>query len=177
MKVTSGKCSGINLLCPKSAMPTTDKIKQAIFSAIYSRLESFEGKKVLDMFAGSGQLGIEALSRGADLCVFIDNSTNATGIIRENIHNCKLNSNFEIVETDFERFQTKENFDIIFLDPPYQKNLLQKAFKLILDKNLAHNETLIICESNKEITYTNQYQSVFENKYGTIYVSILRLRK
>ena len=176
MKVTAGLAGGIHIDYPKSARPTTDKVKQAIFSALYSRIGSFEGKKVLDMFAGSGALGIEALSRGAEHVAFLDKDKQAIEFIHKNIQNCKIKADIEILQTGFEKYQSQKEFDIIFLDPPYQTNLLQKALKSILTKNLAHAGSLIVCESDKRITYPPEYENLADKKYGSVYVSILKLK-
>jgi len=174
MKVTSGFAGGIHIDYPACARPTIDKVRQAIFSALYSRID-FEGARVLDMFAGSGALGIESLSRGAEYAVFLEKNKKACEVIRQNIQNCKFREISEILQIDFEKYQSQEKFDIIFLDPPYHTNLLQKALKKSID--FAHNETLIVCESDKEITYSSGFEIVFKKKYGTIYISILRLKE
>jgi len=177
MKVTAGLAGGIHIVYPKSARPTTDKVKQAIFSAACSRIGSFHGKKVLDMFAGSGALGIEALSRGASYVTFLDKEKDAIKAIHKNIQNCKFENNFEILQTSFEKYESQKAFDIIFLDPPYNSNLLQKALKAILNKKLAHSETLIICENDKQIAPPPEFESVFNKKYGSMYVTMLKLIK
>jgi len=172
MKVTSGSAGGIHIDYPSSSRPTTDKVRQAIFSALGSRID-FEGKSALDMFAGSGAMGIEALSRGAKTAVFIDTNKDACKIIQKNLEKAKLDTYGIILNIDFQKFQSDTQFDIIFLDPPYDKNLLEPALKMIIDKNLTHSNSLIICENNVEITYSPELEVVFNKKYGTIHIAIL----
>ncbi|MCL2740243.1 MAG: RsmD family RNA methyltransferase, partial [Oscillospiraceae bacterium] len=103
MKVTSGSAGGIHIDYPSSSRPTTDKVRQAIFSALGSRID-FEGKSALDMFAGSGAMGIEALSRGAKTAVFIDTNKDACKIIQKNLEKAKLDTYGIILNIDFQKF-------------------------------------------------------------------------
>jgi 16S rRNA (guanine(966)-N(2))-methyltransferase RsmD len=151
MRVISGKAKGINLKTLKdlSIRPTTDKVKESIFNIIQFDIK---GSVVLDLFAGSGALGIEALSRGAKLAVFVDKDRQALNIIRENLKNTKLTDNSIIIAGDYEKFLQKNQanltFDIVFLDPPYKQELINIVInKLIACKMLA-DTAIIICESN-----------------------------
>ncbi len=128
MRVITGRARGMTLktLDGETTRPTTEKVKEAVFSAIQFEIE---GRRVLDLFAGSGQLGIEALSRGAESCVFADNDKNAVKIIKSNIEKTGFESNSKIVNMDafsFLRMNTRI-FDLVFLDPPYSSGLMKKA--------------------------------------------------
>ena len=128
MRVITGTARGMVLrtLEGDNVRPTTDKVKEAVFSAIQFEIE---GRRVLDLFAGSGQLGIEALSRGAESCTFVDADKNAVKIVKSNLEKTKLDSNATVVQTDSLAFlgMTDKVFDIAFVDPPYATGILQKA--------------------------------------------------
>lgn len=145
MRVITGSARGMTLktLEGNNVRPTTDKVKEAVFSAIQFELE---GRRVLDLFAGSGQLGIEALSRGAKDATFVDADKNAVKIVKENLAKTKLDSLACVVQTDSILFlsMTDKIFDIAFLDPPYQTGLLQKALSKIDDHIAAGG--VVVCE-------------------------------
>ena len=172
MRITAGDARGISLDCPKSARPTLDKVKQAMFNSLFSLID-FEALCVLDLFAGSGALGIEALSRGARKTVFVDKNKEACEVIRKNIQKSKIQADFEVIRNDFEKFKAREKFDLIFLDPSYGTGLLESSLKFIL--NIASENAIIVCESDEKITYSNDFECVSEKKYGTVYVYILRI--
>jgi len=172
MRITAGVARGVPLDCPKCARPTLDKVKQAMFNSLYSLID-FKDLNVLDLFAGSGALGVEALSRGAAKTVFVDKSKEACEVIQKNIDNSKIQAEYSIFRTDFEKFKSKDKFDIIFLDPPYGTGMLEKALNVIAE--MVNN--LIVCESNEKITYSNNLECVSEKKYGTVFVSILRKKQ
>ena len=145
MRVITGSARGMTLrtLEGDNVRPTTDKVKEAVFSAIQFGLED---RRILDLFAGSGQLGIEALSRGAKNAVFVDADKNAVKIVKENLIKTRLDSKATVVQTDAISFLTMTDmvFDIAFLDPPYSVGLLQKAL-LKIDEHIAEGGT-VICE-------------------------------
>ena len=145
MRVITGSARGMVLrtLEGNDVRPTTDKVKEAIFSAIQFEIE---GRRILDLFAGSGQLGIEALSRGADSAVFVDADKNAVKIVKENLAKTKLDSLASVAQTDSIAFLTITDriFDVAFLDPPYGNGLLQKALSKI-SGNIAEGG-IVICE-------------------------------
>ena len=128
MRVITGSARGMVLrtLEGESVRPTTDKVKEAVFSAIQFEIE---GRRVLDLFAGSGQLGIEALSRDAESCVFVDADKSAVRIVKENLEKTKLAFKATVMQTDSLAFlgMTDRVFDLAFLDPPFGTELLQKA--------------------------------------------------
>lgn len=176
MRVITGSARGMTLrtLEGDNVRPTTDKVKEAIFSAIQFELE---GRRILDLFAGSGQLGIEALSRGAKNAVFVDADKNAVKIIKENLAKTKLDSLATVAQTDSIAFLTMTNqmFDIAFLDPPYETGLLQKALSKI-DDHIARGGA-VICEHpfreelEEEIGGLKKYR---EYKYSKVAVTVYR---
>ncbi len=145
MRVITGSARGMTLrtLEGNDVRPTTDKVKEAVFSAIQFEIE---GRRILDLFAGSGQLGIEALSRGAESAVFVDSDKNAVKIIKENLAKTRLDSAASVAQTDSIAFLTMTDriFDVAFLDPPYGKGLLQKALSKI-GEHIAEGG-IVICE-------------------------------
>lgn len=148
LRVIAGIYKGRKLASPEGldTRPTGDKVKEALFSIIQFELE---GARFLDLFAGSGQMGIEALSRGADRACFVDNGKKANECIRANIKALSLSDKAEIRQTDAESFARtcSEKFDIIFLDPPYKEGYIEKLFFDVT--NLANDSAAIICEVPK----------------------------
>lgn len=149
VRVITGSARGRVLLTPEGldTRPTADRIKHSIFNAIQFDVE---GRRVLDLFAGSGQLGIEALSRGAKNCCFVDSNKDAQTAISQNVKNCEFASVSKVFSTDFETFlkSTDEVFDLVFLDPPYKEGLLEKALELVTKKTSSYG--IIICEHLKD---------------------------
>ena len=149
MRVITGLAKGRRLQSPvgNDVRPTTDVVKEAVFSIIQF---SVEGSRFLDAFAGSGQMGIEALSRGAEKAYFIDSSRRSMNIIKNNIKLCNFESSAETVTADTLSYlsRTTEKFDIIFLDPPYQTGLLQAALEKVPE--LLSEKGIVICEHPKE---------------------------
>lgn len=145
MRVITGIARGRRLktLEGRDIRPTTDRVKEALFSIIQFELE---GRTVLDMFAGSGQLGIEALSRGAAKAVFVDSDKRAAAVIRENLEHTGLSSQAEVYNADSLMFVRNrgERFDIALLDPPYGKGILQQALEATAP--CMNENGVIICE-------------------------------
>ena len=176
MRVITGKARGRKLKTVDGldVRPTTDKVKQAIFSSIAFEVE---GSNVVDLFCGSGQMGIEALSRGANFCVFVDSSRKSHEVAKENLTNTGLIKNARIVMMDCMSFlkSTKECFDIAFMDPPYSKGHLQEVLPLIAEKMhesgvifAEHERTDILPEAVGDFVIKKQYN------YGRISVSAYR---
>ena len=134
MRVITGKARGVSLKTPDGMLtrPTADRVKEALFSIINFDIPS---AKVLDLFGGTGQLGIEALSRGADRAVFVDAREDACKLIRENLPRTKLQSTAQVVRSDYMDYlnRCREQFSIIFLDPPYAEEYLEKSLKRITE--------------------------------------------
>lgn len=134
MRVITGTARGrvLRTLEGEDVRPTTDRVKEAVFSIIQFEIE---GRRVLDLFAGSGQLGIEALSRGAASATFVDMSKDSLSAVKYNLEHTKLGDNAKVVQTDALSFLklTKDRFDIVFLDPPYASSLVVDSMKLLSD--------------------------------------------
>lgn len=126
--------------------PTTDKVKEALFNIIQFDIE---GRRVLDLFAGTGQLGIEALSRGAREATFVDQSREAIALVRDNLKTCGFSAN--VVQSDSLGFLRRgEKFDLIFIDPPYDSELLLNALSAIYQFDILSEGGIIVCESRRE---------------------------
>ena len=148
MRVITGTARGRKLAALEGleVRPTTDMVKEAMFSILQFEME---GANVLDLFAGSGQLGIEALSRGARNCVFVDSSRDSQNITRQNLQHTGLSSAARVAAMDYAAFlrSTKDTFDIALLDPPYEKGLAADALPLLVDKMSPGGA--ILCETRK----------------------------
>ena len=146
MRVITGTARGRKLeqLVGEDVRPTTDRVKEAVFSIIQFDIE---GRRFLDLFAGSGQMGIEALSRGAKQAVFVDNRRESVAIVKRNLESTKLGENAKVVQMDSISYLNinREKFDFLFLDPPYGTGLLQAA--LAKAESVMNKGGLILCES------------------------------
>ncbi len=176
MRVITGTARGCRLetLAGEATRPTTDKVKEALFSAIQFDLPY---KSVLDLFAGSGQLGIEALSRGAARCTFVDQNKKAVDIIRRNLQTTRLAEKAQVVTADALGFlaRTSETFDVVFLDPPYASSLLMPALEGAVTK--LRTGGMIICESDDGTVLPEVVGelSVYRTyKYGRIHITVYR---
>lgn len=155
MRVISGKWGGARLAAPKGrgTRPTTDRNREALFSMLQARLD-FDGLNVLDAFAGSGALGLEALSRGAAHCVFIENDHAACAVIKQNIAACGAADKAKLIRHDALRADFgAAQFDLVFLDPPYGKGLAG-ALLPRLRSALAANALLVVEEDKRTVFET-----------------------
>ena len=147
MRVITGTARGVPLKAPKGmdTRPTMDQVKEGIFSAIQFEVE---GRRVLDLFAGSGQMGIEALSRGAKSAVFVDMREDACKVVRENLAKTRLEQNARVVRADYLSYlaSARETFDLIFLDPPYAEVFLENSLKRISEIDILSDSGIIITE-------------------------------
>ena len=147
MRVISGKARGIVLKTPEglTTRPTADRVKEALFSIIQFDLPA---ARVLDLFGGTGQLGIEALSRGAKSAVFVDEQDAACKLIRENLRRTHFETDARVLRSDYMAFlkNTKETFDIIFLDPPYAEVFLENSLKMITEIDILQSGGIIVTE-------------------------------
>ena len=147
MRVITGSARGRRLetlFGEEVTRPTTESVKEALFSMIQFEIE---GKKVLDLFAGSGQLVIEALSRGARHCTFLENNRDAVRVVENNVSHCGFKDNSNIVFADAVSFlMRKENFDIAFVGPPYNRGLVDKCLPLLL--KLMSEDGIVVCETS-----------------------------
>ncbi|MBR5559207.1 MAG: 16S rRNA (guanine(966)-N(2))-methyltransferase RsmD [Oscillospiraceae bacterium] len=176
MRVITGTARGRKLqtLPGLDVRPTTDQVKEAIFSTIQFEVE---GSLFLDLFAGSGQMGIEALSRGARFCVFVDSSRQAQDVIRDNLASTGLAKQSRVAAMDSLGYLTTaaEQFDIAFLDPPYNQGLIPKALPLLAPKMTPGG--VILCEHQKgeELPETAGEFKIYRTyRYGKVMVTAYR---
>ena len=178
MRVISGKARGINLKTPDGLLtrPTIDRVKEALFSIINFDIPA---SNVLDLFGGTGQLGIEALSRGAKSAVFVDQREDACRLIKENLRRTKLEQDAKVVRMDYLDYlkRCKEKFDIIFLDPPYAEVFLENALKCITEIDILQSGGIIVAERplGKDLPWDFEgYTRSKDYKYGKVLLTIYR---
>lgn len=152
--------------------PTMDRVKESIFNSIQNYIED---SICLDLFAGSGNLGIEAISEGAKTCYFIDNNYRAINVIKNNIKEFNIEDKSIVVKSDYKKYleNTKNKFDIIFLDPPYKNKIINEIINIIIEKNLLNHNGIIICEYEFDDVISN-LELIKEKKYGSKYVKIFK---
>ena len=178
MRVITGTARGRRLrtLEGSDVRPTTDRVKEAVFSVIQFDIE---GRRILDLFAGSGQMGIEALSRGASEAVFVDNSPASVAVVRENLKICGLNRASVVVQGDALSYLTpragREEFDFAFLDPPYGKGILQSVLPAVA--SVMKPGGAIICESPSDEDMpecAGEFAVDRQYRYGRIMITFYR---
>jgi 16S rRNA (guanine(966)-N(2))-methyltransferase RsmD len=176
MRVISGSARGRRLKEPEGhhIRPTTDMVKESIFNIVQFDIE---GRRILDLFAGTGQLGIEALSRGASAAVFVDESGDAAKLVRDNVKAVGLEDRATIVRSDALSYlrQGGGRFDVIFLDPPYDTTLIEKALKTIFEFDLVKENGIIICETKEDRLLPDvaaPYIKGREYRYGKIKITL-----
>lgn len=184
MRIITGKARGTKLetLEGLNTRPTSERAKEAIFSMIQFEIDD---ANVLDLFAGSGQMGLEALSRGANRATFVDNSKDAVAIINRNIKKTHFENESLVANSEFEQYlkrvSGKEKFDLVFLDPPYASDVLLKALNCLIEYNLLTNNATVICESGKENLFDEdpaikeRFEIIRQAKYGVAHVTIMKL--
>ena len=173
MRVITGSARGRKLKTPENydIRPTTDNVKESVFNIIQFDIE---GRRVLDLFAGTGQLGIECLSRGASSAVFVDQSREAVKIVKDNLKTCGLSGT--VVQSDALSFlRTCGKFDIIFVDPPYDSDLYESVLNTVNSIDILSDGGIIICESRRERALpdmTAPYKKRKEYTYGKVKLCI-----
>lgn len=172
MRVITGLAKGRHLeeLPGLDTRPTTSRVKEGLFSAIQFDIE---GRRVLDLFAGTGQLGIEALSRGATFCDFVDSAPAALKVVQRNIKNCGFEGRSACHGKDFAAFlsRCREKYGLIFLDPPYASGNLERALELITAIDIVVENGIIVCESPADRVLPElpaPYEKGREYRYGKI---------
>ncbi len=177
MRVITGSCRGIKLrsLDGMATRPTADRVKEGMFSAIQFEIE---GRKVLDLFAGTGQLGIESLSRGASHAVFVDAAKDSIQVIRENLQKTKLTQISTILQSEAITYleHCREQFGLIFLDPPYQSGLLNSALKKISEIDILSDGGIIVCEyaMDQQPRIPETFSLTRDYRYGKTGVALIR---
>lgn len=176
MKIISGYLKGrilegFNL---DGTRPTMDRVKESLFAMIQDEID---GSICLDLFSGSGNLGIEAISQGASRVYLGDYNKKAIQVIKTNLNKLNIEDKCDVILGDFKKILNTLNikFDLIFLDPPYKTNYIEDAISLITKNDLLRTNGLIICESDslEKIVYSSEYKQIKEKKYGDKYVVIL----
>lgn len=177
LRVISGIARGrvLKALEGEETRPTTDKVKESVFNIIQFEIED---RRVLDLFGGSGQLAIEAISRGAKHAVVVENSKRAADIIKENVKLCGFADRITLHRGDFAEVLTKgAKYDVIFLDPPFKSNLLLRALELIDTFDILSNDGIIVCEADSALKIPElkgEGYSYREYKYGRIKLTVIR---
>ena len=178
MRVITGSARGRRLkeLEGMETRPTTGKVKESIFSILQFDIE---GRRVLDLFAGTGQLGIEALSRGAKRAVFVDHQQKACELIKENLRRTKFTAQASVVRGDYLEYlkRTKEKFDIILLDPPYAEIFLENALNCIAEIDILRDNGIIVTERPLEKALDVQMPGFTRSrdyKYGKTLITLYR---
>lgn len=178
MRVITGSARGVTLKTPEGMQtrPTTDRVKEAMFSIIQFEIP---GADVLDLFGGTGQLGIEALSRGAKSATFVDAGEPACRLIRENLKRTRLEQSGKVVRSDYLAYlnRCREKYHIIFLDPPYAEVFLENALKCITEIDILHSGGIIVAERplGKELPWEFEgFSRSRDYKYGNTLLTVYR---
>lgn len=185
MRVVAGERKGMPLkaVTGTTTRPTTDKVKESIFNIIGP---FFDGGIALDLFAGSGGLGIEALSRGMERAIFVEKDARAYQTLLENIKKCRYEDRVEVFRTDAKRavkgFSKRDNIvDIVFLDPPYHQTEYYELVHILVENNKIHDDGIILCEHAKEVVlpkafgkFSLQRQEMYGGTIISIYTSTER---
>ena len=180
MKVISGKLKGRKIIGYdiEGTRPTMDRVKESLFGSIQDYID---GSVVLDLFAGSGNLGIEAISNGSLKCYFVDNNKKCIYIIKDNIKQFHIEDNSVVIQSDYRQVLKyfKDNsikFDIIFIDPPYKYQIMNEMLEIVRSYNLLNNNGIIVLEYSIDKLSDNiqGYQLLKYKKYGDKYISIYK---
>ena len=182
MRIITGTARGTNLLAPEgeNTRPTSERVKEAIFSMLQFELE---GRRVLDLFAGSGQMGLEAVSRGASHAMLVDQSKDAVKIIQKNAEKTKLAEDCTVICADFSEFlrqrRGRDPFDIVFIDPPYAMKACKAAVEALLENRLLKPHSILVLESAEPdplgtgTQLAEKFEVIKSARYGAAYVNIL----
>ena len=186
MRIITGKAKGIKLdtLKGEATRPTSERAKEAVFSMLQFDLE---GREVLDLFAGSGQMGLEAVSRGAASATFVDKSKEAAAVIAKNIEKTRLSDSCRLLCSDvndfLKAFKNKKKYDIVFIDPPYALRAAAPTLRALLDGEMLKPTSIVVCESEEEDIFQNsldlkgKFEIVKVAKYGAAHITVLAARK
>lgn len=176
MRVITGSARGRKLATREgqAVRPTPERVKEALFSIIQFQVE---GRRALDLFAGSGQLGIEALSRGAREAVFVDESAESAAVVQKNVESCGLSESARVVRSDFADYLAGNcgTFDLAFLDPPYRTGLLQRALPLVVSR--MNPGGTVVCEhpSDEELPpEAAGFRKEKSYRYGKVMLTLYR---
>lgn len=177
MRIISGKLKGRRLYTPndRRVRPTSDKVKEALFSMIAGYIG--EGTVALDLFSGTGNLGLEAISRGVDRVYFGDKSRESIALTKQNIQYCKAEPQSVLISGDYRQVlsRIKEKLDLILLDPPYYDGYLTDCIKQIAELELLSEDGIIVAEHDAKDALPDclfGYEKLKERKYGTICITV-----
>lgn len=178
MRIISGKYKGkkVDGYTIDGTRPTMDRVKESMVAMIQDYLP---GSICLDLFTGSGSIGLEFLSNRAKKCYFVDNNSRVIETLNKNVKNLKIEEEYELLKGDFQNILEKfkfngVSFDIIFLDPPYKMNYITPSIKLIDQYNLLNDDGIIVCEYEDELIDNMNYKIIKEKKYGSKIIIILK---
>ncbi|MBE6556830.1 MAG: 16S rRNA (guanine(966)-N(2))-methyltransferase RsmD [Ruminococcaceae bacterium] len=181
MRIITGSAKGVSLytLEGEATRPTSQRVKEAIFSMLQFDIED---RAVLDLFAGCGQLSLEALSRGAQRSVMVDASREACGVIRRNVEKTKMTDRTTVISCDYREYLLRncDRFDLIFIDPPYASELCADVLRRLLQSKALKPTTLIVCESGSENVFASdkqlkeKFDVIKSARYSISYVTILK---
>ncbi|MGK8687797.1 16S rRNA (guanine(966)-N(2))-methyltransferase RsmD [Bacillus cereus] len=181
MRVVSGKCKGhpLKAVPGNTTRPTTDKVKESIFNMIGPY---FDGGIALDLFGGSGGLGIEAISRGIDKAIFVDRDNKAIKTIHQNLESCRIQEQAEVYRNDAERaikalIKREMSFDLILIDPPYKDQKIVSLISVMDQHGLLHNAGLIMAEHGNDVVLPESIGRLVQvraEKYGITAISIYK---
>lgn len=178
MRIISGKYKGrkVEGYTIDGTRPTMDRVKESVLGMIQTKIDD---SICLDLFTGSGSVGIEFLSNGAKKCYFVDNNYKVIETLNNNMKALKVDNEYEIIKNNFENalkdFKNRNiKFDIVFLDPPYKLNYINPAISLIKEYDLLNNNGIIICEYENEEINVNEYELFKERKYGSKKINIYK---
>jgi len=185
MRIITGRARGTKLVTLEgnNTRPTSERVKEAVFSMIQFDIE---GRNVLDLFAGSGQMGLEALSRGAARATFVDNSKEVLNVIKQNVAKAHFESESGVILSDAEaylkRIAGRERFDLVFIDPPYATGVQAKMLERLIEYDLLKPTSIIVCESGEEDIFkaapelADKFEIIKKAKYSISYVTILNIK-
>ncbi|MGN0984977.1 MAG: 16S rRNA (guanine(966)-N(2))-methyltransferase RsmD [Candidatus Enterenecus sp.] len=177
MRVITGSAKGKRLkeLPGLDTRPTTDRVKEGLFNIIQFDIE---GRRALDLFAGTGQLGIECLSRGAAHCDFVDAAPAAMKVIRDNVSACRMEDRAAFYQKDFAAFlrTVRGRYDLIFLDPPYASGNLERALEIITEIDIVSGNGIMICETPADHVLPDLpgFEKSGDYRYGKIKLTLYR---
>jgi 16S rRNA (guanine966-N2)-methyltransferase len=177
MRIIAGEWRGRPLAAPegRGTRPTSDRAREGLFSMLVSRLGSFEGLRVADLFAGTGALGLEALSRGARHCTFIDNERDAMASIRRNLERLGAEARAELRTQSVEHaLPPREPCDLLFLDPPYRTELAAMALARLSDPAWVAPGGLVSVETGGKLVLPSAFALDTERRFGKAHIHLLR---